>query len=102
MLGEWMEMGMDGWIGLRGRRRSGAERSGPSAVGEISDCNGDRDGQVGSLWSAIGLFVLGLLARELMLSKGYAQWLQVPLLSKISWVLGSIILRCGAEHSLPC
>ena len=90
----------DGWVDWAPGKE--AERSGPSAVGEISDCNGDRDGQVGSLWSAIGLFVLGLLARELMLSKGYAQWLQVPLLSKISWVLGSIILRCGAEHSLPC
>lgn len=42
-----------------------AERSGPSAVGEISDCNGDS--QVGSLWSAIGLFVLGSLARKSML-----------------------------------
>lgn len=42
-----------------------AERSGPSAVGEISDCN--CGSQVGSLWSAIGLFVLGLLARKSML-----------------------------------
>jgi hypothetical protein len=51
-----------------------AERSVPSAVGEIGDC--DKDGRVGSVWSAIGLFVLGLLSQ-----RNKRVGLQVPLSS---------------------
>jgi hypothetical protein len=56
-----------------------AERSVPSAVGEISDC--DKDSQVGFVWSTIGLFVLGLLSRTSMLQRNKRVALQVPLSS---------------------
>ena len=68
-----------------------AKRSGPSAVGEISDCNWGS--QVGSLWSAIGVRAR-LTCSQIDALEEYAPWLQVPLSSSLAWH------RYGPEHSL--
>lgn len=75
-----------------------ADRSGPFVVGETSDCNGD--GRVGSICSAIGLFVLGLLACKSMLqSARRCLYRACGLDHPLSWPRAPLAESCDAQRN---